>query len=329
MSSDFLSPDQIEALFERASEGNLPMESAPVGSRGGNRTRWLRTVDFTRPTKFSTDQERRLRRLLDGFCATSAQRVHGEHRLPLNLEVIDVQQLTWTDAFKLLPESSVFCTLDTAPHDGRMLLSAELPLMVTAVEGLLGGDAQVGVKDRALTDIDLILVRRLARTLAETLSGIWFDLAELTISLGDVTTLAERVQVAAGSEPTLMLTMEARLHRASNTMALLVPYAAIAPAAAAFSHREDESAHQDVEALRAVRAGLQRVEVTVRAEVADTHMTLEEILALAPGDLIRLDATTDTPMQLCADRTPVHHGKAGRWGTRRAVQVTGPVAVPE
>jgi flagellar motor switch protein FliM len=246
--NDFLDPSQIEALFARASEGNLPMEAPPAGAKGGKRTRWLRTVDFTRPTKFSTDQERRLRRLLDGFCATSSQRVLGEHRLPLELEVIDVQQLTWANAFKLLPESSVFGTLDTAPHEGRMLLSAELPLMVTAVEGLLGGDASTGVKDRPLTDIDLILVRRLMRTLVESLWGIWFDLAELTVSL---------------------------------------------------------------------------------AEVADTHLTLEQILALAPGDLIRLDVPADHPVTLCADRTPVLEARGGRWGTRRAVQITGPAAVPE
>ncbi|MCW3039536.1 MAG: hypothetical protein JWM31_1441 [Solirubrobacterales bacterium] len=327
--NDFLNPDEIEALFARASEGNLPMEAAPVGAKGAKRTRWLRTVDFTRPTKFSTDQERRLRRLLDGFCAVSAQRVHGEHRLPLELEVIDVQQLTWANAFKLLPDASVFCTLETAPHDGRMLLSAELPLMVTAVEGLLGGDAAGAVKERPLTDIDLILVRRLARTLVEALSGIWFDLAEITLSLGDVDALAERVQVAAGSEPTLMLTMEARLHRGSGTMALLVPYAAIAPAAAAFSQREEDGGSHDPESVRAVRAGLERVDVTVRAEVAETHLTLEQILALAPGDLIRLDASADAPVMLCADRTPVHVARGGRWGTRRAVQITGPAEVPE
>jgi flagellar motor switch protein FliM len=328
--NDFLNPNEIEALFARASEGNLPMETPPAGARaGGRRTRWLRTVDFTRPTKFSTDQERRLRRLLDGFCATSAQRVHGEHRLPLELEVIDVQQLTWANAFKLLPESSVFCTLDTAPHDGRMLLSAELPLMVTAVEGLLGGDASAPVRDRPLTDIDVILVRRLGRTLVEVLSGIWFDLAEITLSLAEVGTQAERVQVAAGSEPTLMLTMEARLHKGTGTMALLIPYAAIAPAANAFSQREEDTAHRDPEATRAVRAGLERVDVTVRAEVADTHLTLEQILALAPGDLIRLDAPSDSPVTLYADRTPVHEAKGGRWGTRRAVQISGPAEAAE
>ncbi|MDX6729416.1 MAG: flagellar motor switch protein FliM, partial [Baekduia sp.] len=53
--SDFLDANEIEKLFTRASEGNLPVESE---ERQGSRARWLRTVDFTRPTKFSTDQER-------------------------------------------------------------------------------------------------------------------------------------------------------------------------------------------------------------------------------------------------------------------------------
>jgi flagellar motor switch protein FliM len=53
--SGFLDANEIEKLFARASEGNMPMESE---ERQGRRARWLRTVDFTRPTKFTTDQER-------------------------------------------------------------------------------------------------------------------------------------------------------------------------------------------------------------------------------------------------------------------------------
>lgn len=330
--NDFLSTDEIEALFAQASEGNLPVSAAEVGAdrkHAGRRTRWLRTVDFTRPTKFSTDQERQLRRLLDSFCALSSQRVMAEHRLPLELEVIDVQQLTWSNAVRLLPEGSVYCTIDTAPHEARMLFSTELPLMCTALEGLLGGDAAMGVKDRALTDIDLILVRRLTRTLVEALSQMFFDQAEITLALSDVELLPERVQVAAGSEPTLALIMEARMHKAAVTAALLVPYAAIAPASAAFSHRDEEVSQHDPGAVRAVRHGLQRVDVTLRTEVADAVLTLEEVLALAPGDVLRLDGEAGDPVTIFADRTPLHHGVAGRSGVRRAVQVTGRVEEEE
>ena len=75
--SGFLDANEIEKLFERASEGNLPVDA---DSRPGRRARWLRTVDFTRPTKFTTDQERRIRRAMDTFIERSATRLVAEHR---------------------------------------------------------------------------------------------------------------------------------------------------------------------------------------------------------------------------------------------------------
>ena len=44
------------------------------------------------------------------------------------------------------------------------------------------------------------------------------------------------------SEPTLSFTMEARLERLSSTLALLIPWSAIAPVADQFAAREDGKA---------------------------------------------------------------------------------------
>ncbi len=325
--TDSLSPDQIEKLFDRAAEGRSSVESERQ-SGGGRRARWLRTVDFTRPTKFSTDQERRLRRLLDTFCQSATTRLVAEHRLPVEFEIIDVHQLTWSNAFAQLPENSVHATIATQPHESKMMLSAERALLCTALEGLLGGRAEDPIAERELSDLDLILVRRFFGTLVELMSVSWFDLAEVTLATERIDTQAEAVQVAPGSEPTLVLTMEARLHRVTSTVTLLVPFAAIDPVGAAFSRREEDLGRQDPSSKLALRAGLERVDVTVRAEVSHTTLTLEEILALTPGDVVTLDGRAGDDVTLWADRTPIHHARAGRHAGRRAVQLTTPV-VPE
>ena len=55
MSGPVLSPDAIAALVDAARDGRLPEEKpAP------QRRRRMRAVDFTRPTKFTSEQERRL-----------------------------------------------------------------------------------------------------------------------------------------------------------------------------------------------------------------------------------------------------------------------------
>jgi flagellar motor switch protein FliM len=320
--SGFLDSNEIEKLFARASEGNLPVESE---QHAGRRARWLRTVDFTRPTKFSTDQERRIRRALDTFTERATTRLVAEHRTPIEMEVIDVGQFTWANAFAQVPERSVLVTMDTAPQDGRMLLTAELPVVLVALERMLGGGPETASKDRELTDIDLMVVHRLFATIVEALSSVWFDIAEMTLQISNVETQVETVQVTAGAEPTLSLTLEARLDGLASTMTLLVPYATIAPVAAAFSRHDEEAPARDPRAVAAVNHGLSLVDVTLRAEVADTTLSLEDVLALQPGDVVRLDAGADAELTLYADRTPVHHARGGRSGTRRAVQITTPV----
>jgi flagellar motor switch protein FliM len=323
--SGFLDSNEIEKLFARASEGTLPSAGEQQAQNAGRRARWLRTVDFTRPTKFSTDQERRMRRAMDLFTERAATRLLAEHRTPIEMEVIDAGQFTWANAFAQVPDASVLITMDTAPHEGRLLLTAELPIVLVALERMLGGRPETAPRDRELTDIDLMVVNRLFSTIVEALSSVLFDTAEMHLELAAVDTQHETVQVASGAEPTLALTLEVRLDGLSNTMTLLVPYASIAPVAGAFSRRDEEAPPRDERTAAAVTHGLSLVDVTLRAEVADTNLTLEQILALAPGDLVRLDADADAEITLYADRTPVHRARGGRSGNRRAVQITTPV----
>jgi flagellar motor switch protein FliM len=63
----------------------------------------------------------------------------------------------------------------------------------------------------------------------------------------------------------------------------------------------------------------------MRAEVADTRMTGEEVLALKPGDVVRLDGQAAGGITLFADQVPVHRARPGRHGLKRAAQVLGPV----
>jgi len=316
--SGFLDNSEIEQMFARASDGQTPIENEV---RRGKRARWLRTVDFTRPTKFSTDQERRIRRTLDTFCERVPTRMAAEHRTLFEMEVIDVVQYTWADAFSLVPEGCVYMTLETDPHPGRMLLTAELPVVLLALNRMLGGTDK-NLKERELTDIDLMVVERLFSTVVAEMSQAFFDIAQMTFGISQVDTQAETVQVAAGSEPTLQLTLEMRLENVSATMGLLIPHQAIAPVSHSFSRRDDGVTKHDPVQVAAVHRGLSLVDVTVRAEVADTILSVADVLALRPGDVIRLDAEADTDVTLYVDRTAIHSARAGRSGKFRAAQVT-------
>ena len=318
MSGQMMSSEAIAALVEAAQEGRLPEQpQAPA------RRRRMHAVDFSRPTKFTADQERRIKRSLEAFCRTAASRLSAELRAPLELEVINSSQLTWANAHAEVPEGSLTAVVGVQPVGTRMMLAGEPGLVLGATELLSGGTDPANVRPRRLTDIDWALAGHFFERLMAQMSIIWSDMFELELSADGIDAHLETAQAAPVSEPTLTMTIEARLDGVSSTLSLLLPWLAIAPVIERFSGREEhaEVGSGDVDSVRRAVGGVQ---VPVRAEVAGVHLPIEAVLALKPGDVLHLQAPADAGVTLYADKVPVHRAKPGRSGSRRAVQITGP-----
>jgi len=315
--SDPLSNDQVAALVAAAQEG------APPGAGEGRtrRSRRVRTMDFTRPTKFTKDQQRRLELAHDTFCQTASSRLSAELRVPMRLEVIDLAQLTWTNAVAEIPDPSISAVIELEPYRTRMLLSAEQPLMLALVERLLGGTLGRRVPGRKLSDIDRALVGHVYERLLDQLSVTWSDLAEATLSLTDLELQPGTAQVAPLSEPTLCLSIEARLDRESSTMMLLIPYRSIEPVAARLGVDAYGDDADDGAAGGRVRDAVGRADVQLRAEVAAVELPAAEVLGLRPGDVLRFGRPAASGVTVFAGDTPVYRARPGRSGTRRAVEV--------
>ncbi|HEV2812747.1 MAG TPA: FliM/FliN family flagellar motor switch protein [Solirubrobacteraceae bacterium] len=320
--SSTVDADRIAALM--AAAGAQPGRSADGGEPGtGRRPRWLRTVDFSRPTKFTTDQERRLTRAIEAYCRTASARLAAE-RVPCELELLDCSQHTWSNAQAYVPPGSVIALAGIEPLGTRLVLSAEHALLHGALEALLGGSPERAPRDRKPTDIDLLLIRRVFETLVEALSSVFADHAGIELAVTDIDPAGETTYLEQPSEPTLALQMEARLGRASTVMVLLLPYHAVEPVLGRFSGRDDGNGGPDQNTADAVRAGVSRVDVTVRAEVAERIMPVHEVLQLKPGDIVKLGGAAGSDVTLFAEDVPVHTARPGRSGSRRAVQVLGP-----
>jgi flagellar motor switch protein FliM len=318
MSGAVLSPEAIAALVDAAREGRLPDEKPTP-----QRRRRMRAVDFTRPTKFTSDQERRLRRTLEAFCRTASTRMSAELRVPLELELINSTQLTWANAHAQVPASSLSAVVEVQPLATRMLLAAESNLMLGVIELLLGGTVEGPVKERRMTDIDQALGRHFFERLLGQLTMIWNEVAGIELKLETMDQHLETAQMVSVSEPTLSLMMEARLQGTSATLALLIPWSGIGPVADQFASREDLVGVQNEEDANSVRRAVGNVEMTVRAEVASVEMPIEAMLALKEGDVLRLNAPASAGVTLFADKVPVHTARPGRSGSRRAIQVAG------
>jgi flagellar motor switch protein FliM len=320
--SDVLSPDEIAQLVAAAKEGGLPVKQI----ERGRRPRRVRELDFSRPVKLAPDQQRRFERAHETFCRTASTRLSAELRSPIEFEIINVDQLTWSAALADVPQPSIFGVLATQPLETTVLICAERALVFRLIERLIGGgdggDRETPI-ERNLTEIETALTRRTIGALLELLSVVWQELFGLNLQLLDLESQVANVEIAPPSEPTLVVTIEVRGSKASSTISLLVPHRSIATVADRLSGQFDigEAPAPDAEIGEAVRSALGAVEVEVRAEVGAVEMTIGDVLALGEGDIVRLGTQASGGVFLCAGDVRLHRARPGRSGVRRAVEI--------
>jgi flagellar motor switch protein FliM len=320
MSNDRLSADQVAALVEAAKQGQLPEQSTPGGSRRGHR---LRTVDFSRPTKFTSDHQRRISRAIDTFCQTSVTRLSTELRTAIELETINTTQATWSAAQAQLPRESLWVTLELQPIGTRVLFTVEQSFVLMCLDCLLGGSPDKPPRERRFSEIDSMLTTRLVDSMVYQLSLVWQDLIGVTMSVVEVEMHNDTSQIAAVSEPTLVVVVESRINKHSASMALLIPWMAIDPVAQRLSGKEGRAPDAELAGAAEIGRAVAGVPVTLRAEVAAIEMAIDEILSLGPGSVIRLGAQADQGVTLFAENVKLARAQPGCNGPRRAIQVSG------
>ena len=319
--SGILSTDEIAALVEAAKHGQLPDQAGSAGHQ--RRAPRLRTVDFSRPTKFTSDHQRRIARAVDTFCQTAVTRLSAELRYAIELEAINTMQLTWSAAQAQLPVGAMLVTLEVQPINTRMLMTVEQSFVLMGLECLLGGSPVRPPKERRFSEIDWTLTRRLVESMVNQLSLVWQDLGGVTLVPGEIEVHHETSQVASVSEPTYVVVIEARMNKHSSTIELLIPWVAIEPVAARIAGRERTRRDDDPDDEPAIERALGTAPVTLRAEVAAIELAVQDILGLRPGSVVNFGTPAEHGVSLFAENVRLARAQPGSHGRRRAVQIRG------
>ncbi len=280
-----------------------------------------RTLDFSQPAKFTTEIRNRIAGVLGPFCDALSALLTSELKAEVTVTAADVAQHTWAAAKAQLPADSIAVAVEEPAIGRHMLLSVELPLVLQALECLLGGEAAQAPSERHMTDVDWVLATGLLDAIVGRLSLAWNDLGGPALGRGEIDLEGDAGVLTPVGEPTLAVTFQNSIDGVSSGMSLLIPWAAVEPIAESIRTARLQPRDGGSPAHEALRHGLAGAQVLLRAEVGAVQMPIERMLELNPGALVALEQRAEDGVRLYAEGVSLGRGRPGRSGTRRAIKL--------
>jgi flagellar motor switch protein FliM len=281
----------------------------------------IRTLDFSQPTKFTTELRRRIARSLDLFCEALGSVLAGELNAEVEFEVGAMSQHTWAAANAQLPSESIAVSVEAEAIERPMLMNVEQAFVLQALECLLGGEAAHAPSSRHLTEIDWVLTRGVLDVVVHQLSVAWGELGGPELRRGELDVEGDAGVLTPIGEPTLSVTLDATVDELASTISLLIPWGAIEPITERIRGVGVGLSNVDPHGAEALRHSVASAQVLLRAEVGSAQMPIGHMLELAPGALVELENSSEDGVLLFAEAISLGRGRPGRSGSRRAVKL--------
>ncbi|WP_432484554.1 flagellar motor switch protein FliM [Kineococcus esterisolvens] len=308
-----------------------PETSTSAERTGGRRSR-RRGVpvpyDFRRPTKLSRQHARVLEITYETFCRQWATLLSSTLRTSVQVELDQVQQYSYDEYAATLATPSIMTVFDPEPLVGAGVLHLDTPLMLSCIERMLGGTGARDQPQRVLTDIEAVLCRGLVeRTLAELAASLT-SIVDLKPHLTSIEQNPQFAQAAAATDVMIVASFHLQVEQSGGTATLALP---LDPLSAALSAAELRVASPEELRIRRLMRDrlddhLEHIPVDVSVRLNAAHLRPDEILALVPGDVLRLPHAAEAPLEVVASDTVVASAVAGSRGSRLACLI---VPTPE
>jgi flagellar motor switch protein FliM len=222
-----------------------------------------------------------------------------------------------------LPTQLVIMAADSLA--GPFLLDFDLGLAYACIDRLLGGAGRIPQDRSEPTAIETELIGRLIGDIIPAISEGWAHLLPVDARVTETALRPDLLRVAAPSHVVAVLTYEVRLAGQTAPLTICYPHPTLESllprlSASAWYSKTERGIDQKVEAAGLAEV-LQAVEVPVAATLVGAELTVDELVGLKPGDIIRFDDRFDQPIRLTVMDEARAWAIPGRIGDRVALRI--------
>lgn len=283
--------------------------------------------NFRRPDKFSKDHLKVLQDIHKEFSRQLSLLLSTYLRLNLDVEVVSVDQLTYEEFTKSLPNPITVSVLELNPLPGQIVLVISHEVTFCIVDRMLGGPGTGDPKPRELTDIEEALIKRVFEKMAKTLETAWKGIFPVRSAIVGVDNNAILPQLSSPGEITALTTLELQIaDTQSGLLSLCFPYPVLETVLEQLSTQQmfrSKGLTSSPEDKQNILNKLGNSTVNIDVELGKTNISIEDFLDLKVGDVLRLDNAVNDNLVVNVNEKPKFFARPGTKKNKVAITITG------
>ena len=317
-----LSQDEINALFSAMSSEALPLEPAPEKTAAPANQK-IATYDFHRADRISQDQMRSLHQLHDYFGRNFASSLSAYLRAFVDVNLVSVDQVPYSEFLKPLPDPTLFSSIGMRPLDTNIALELNPSLVFPMIDMLLGGPGNPAPTPRNLTEIEMNIIEGVIKLAIRDMKDAWRQIMEVEFFLDGTGTKPQMFQIVSPVETVVAVGMEIRTGENTGIMNICIPSRMLKVIRHKFdqqwSTRRQKVAGSEAERIMTL---IKVARLRMTGEVCDSNLTVDDLMRISEGDIIRLNQRVGDPVLLCVEGVPKFAGRMVSRRGKKALEIT-------
>ncbi len=316
MSESFLSQEEVDALLEGVTgESQKSVEEvAEAGEiRAYNMSSQERIVRGRMPTMEIVNERfaRNLRIGLFNFIRRSPE-----------ISVGPVQVQRYSAFLRELAVPTNFNIVAIRPLRGSGLIVCEPALVFGVIDTLYGGIGkfQTRIEGRDFSATEQRVINRLVDVIADEYKKAWRGIYPIELDYQRSEMQPQFANIATPSEIVISTSFQLEIAEITGSIHFCMPYATMEPIRdVLYSSTQGDSIEVDRRWVTVLTREIQAAEVTLVAELARADATVEELLAMKPGDFIEL--ARQPRIEASVDGVPVFECQYGTHNAKYAIRI--------
>ncbi|MCA6217975.1 flagellar motor switch protein FliM [Ideonella sp. B7] len=306
MNQQILSQDEVDALLQgiTGESQKLEQEEAPVDG--------VRPYDLASQERIVRGRMPTMEIINERFARNIRVGLFNMIRKSPEVSIGGIKVQKYSAFLREIVVPTNFNLMQVRPLRGSGLIVCDPSIVFAVIDALFGGSGKfhTRIEGRDFSATEQRVIERLVACIAEEYKRAWRGIYPLELDYQRSEMQPQFANIATPSEIIVATSFTLEIGETSGSVHFCIPYSTLEPIRdVLYSSMQGDSVEVDHRWVKLLKQQIQAAEVDLVAELGTAPATVEQLLALKPGDFIELDL--EPQIQAKVDGVPVfdcHYG---------------------